>query len=128
MKPQLLRALAAAPLGVVLGLGPACSRPREDTCSDASTTSVELPAPAWTFVPPPPPPHTPRPAARPEEEERPLARIDSAPRPDWVPDGATLTVVEAPDLAHNLGFEAAAPQDGGAPAPAALPSPTEATR
>ena len=99
---------------VVLVAGTACTR-RHDACGDASTTSAELAVPVWTAVPQPvpapasaaAPPPTREPSAEPAPpEERPLAKIDNAPRPDWVPDAATLTVVEAPDLRRNLGIVA----------------------
>lgn len=101
---------------VVTAMSPACSR-RQDVGADASTTSAELERPPWTFVPAPAPVAD---ASIAQPEQRPL---DNAPRPAWVPDAATLTVVEASDLARNLGLEPpAAPTDGGAMLPPAAPT------
>jgi len=113
-----LRAIYVLAAVVAVSLG--CTR-REETCvGDASTTAAEivrspaLPPGTAALVPPSAP-------AAPMVDERAAARTEDAslegPVPSWVPDAGRLTIVQAPDLARNLGLVAA--PDAAAPNAAA---------
>jgi hypothetical protein len=116
MKAQLILAL-------VLVTSAACTRRDDTRAGDASTTGAELPArqPLPRDDVPPPPPATAlgnQPATR---DAPPPATGTTAPPevlPEWVPEAGRLTVVQAPDLARNLGLV-----DGSTPLPAADAAP-----
>jgi hypothetical protein len=114
------RVIITYALAAVLAASVACSR-RNDACTgDASTTSAQMPAPATAapgqvvvVVPqgaePPAQAQAPAPAP---PRAAPTAEPET---PAWVPDSGRLSIIQAPDLARNLGIVEATPRDASAP-------------
>src|SRR4051794_10390812 len=109
--------MRSAPLVVVAGLLVACSRRDDSRAGDATTTAAELPghvaqSPPRDVVPDPEPGPGAEPAPSPAPSPPPPASataqrpgIVEPPLPKWVPESGRLTIVQAPDLARNLGLE-----------------------
>jgi hypothetical protein len=100
MKSRVIGVVVAV---VAVSLG--CTR-RDDCVGDASTTAAEIvrsPAPT-------PAPATATPNVAPELPVAPPSPASPAPAslegpiPSWVPEAGRLTIVQAPDLARNLGL------------------------
>lgn len=115
MTSQLTYALAVA---LVVSAG--CNRRDDTLAGDAGTTAAELPpagAPAAVPVtvdagppaapsPRPPPGAAPAPLQRQTPPAAPAQTVGivEPPLAPWVPESGRLTIVQAPDLARNLGL------------------------
>jgi hypothetical protein len=116
---SLLKVAVAAVL-VVAAVG--CTRRDDALAGDASTTGAVWQRRAT-------PPAEPAPTTRvPPSQDRPDPGSATPPAdsrlPPWVPESGRLTIIQAPDLARNLGLvDAAAPAAPPPPAPPAGPPP-----
>lgn len=103
----------------------ACRRaPKHDTVGTTETTGAELTHPRAREVGETESPRSaePEPAPEPPADE-PAEAAAEAPSPRRAPEAGTLSIIQAPDLAKNLGLDPDAGVTTPAPAPAPAPAP-----